>query len=65
MQQAYIYPRTNIIVFFISSKKLDGLIIGLKTKFKVELYFYVLDVETNYFEKEFQQMHKHCDNFKF
>jgi len=41
------------------------IVINLKTKFNVELYFYLLDIEINYLRERFQQMHNFCDNFKF
>jgi hypothetical protein len=65
-QQDYIRPRKNKTLSFFSYEKSDELLLTyLKTKFKVELYFYTLDVAINYFGERFQQMHNHCDNFKF
>lgn len=55
---------TKKTVFF-SYEQLDKLIIGLKTKFKVKLYFYILDVAINSPEERFKQLHNLCDNFKF
>ncbi|KAF0769725.1 Uncharacterized protein FWK35_00022169 [Aphis craccivora] len=64
MQQTSIRPRKKKTVFF-SYEQPDEPIINLKTKFKVELYFYILDVALNSLEERFDQLHNHCDNFKF
>jgi len=66
-QQTSIRPRKKKTVFF-SYEQPDKPIINLKTKFKVELYFYILDdldVALNSLEERFEQLHNHCDNFKF
>ncbi|CAI6358832.1 unnamed protein product [Macrosiphum euphorbiae] len=63
-QQTSIRPRKKKTVFF-SYEQPDEPIINLKTKFKVELYFYILDVALNSLEERFEQLHNHCDNFKF
>ncbi|KAL4083964.1 hypothetical protein QTP88_029280 [Uroleucon formosanum] len=63
-QQISIRPRKKKTVFF-SYEQPDEPIINLKTKFKVELYFYILDVALNSLEERFEQLHNHCDNFKF
>ncbi|KAL4122325.1 hypothetical protein QTP88_014679 [Uroleucon formosanum] len=63
-QQISIRPRKKKTVFF-SYEQPDEPIINLKTKFKVELYFYILDVALNSLEERFEQLHNHCYNFKF
>jgi hypothetical protein len=63
-QKTKIRARKIKTVFF-SYEQPDEPIINLKTKFKVELYFYILDVAFNSLEERFEQLHNHCDNFKF
>jgi len=63
-KQTSIRPRKKKTVFF-SYEQPDEPIISLKTKFKVELYFYILDVALNSLEERFEQLHNNCNNLKF
>lgn len=63
-QQPSIRHRKKKTVFLLY-EQLDEPITDLKTKFEVEFYFYILDVTISSLEERFQQIHNHCDTFKF